>query len=197
MKLFNIPLNIPNILSLYRIISFPVVVYAALKGYENLFVTLLIINLVTDVLDGLIARAFNMMTPIGAKLDDISDILNYILAFIGIIIFKWDDFQPYQTSFFIFLGTFIICNLVSLIKFKRFPNLNLLSWKIGGYLQSAFFFVLFVFDFYSIFYYLVIIWGIIAFFEHIIIQLLLDTADSDTRGLIWFLRRKKKEVPKE
>ena len=57
-------LNIPNILSLYRLLSFPFVLFIAIKGYQNLFIILLVINLITDILDGLIARVFKMETKI-------------------------------------------------------------------------------------------------------------------------------------
>jgi CDP-diacylglycerol--glycerol-3-phosphate 3-phosphatidyltransferase len=184
----NIPLNIPNILSLYRLLSFPFVLYAALKGYENIFTLLLCINLVTDILDGLIARKFNMMTNIGARLDSIADLGTYILAFTGIYCFKAAEFQPHIFSFSIFIGLFVFCNLLALLKFKKFPSLHLYSWKIGGYIQGIFFFCLFVFGFNTIFYYVMLVWGIAAFLEHICVQLLLKEMRSNAKGLYWVLR---------
>ena len=184
----NIPLNIPNILSLYRLLSFPFVLFVALKGYENIFTLLLCINLVTDILDGLIARKFNMMTNIGARLDSIADLGTYILAFTGIYCFKATEFQPHILSFSIFIGLFVFCNLLSLVKFKKFPSLHLYSWKIGGYIQGIFFFYLFVFGFNTIFYYVMLVWGIAAFLEHICVQLLLKEMRSNAKGLYWVIR---------
>ncbi len=190
----NIPLNIPNVLSLYRLLSFPFVLYVALKGYENIFTLLLCINLVTDILDGLIARKFNMMTNIGAKLDSIADLGTYILAFIGIYCFKAKEFQPHILSFSIFIGLFIVCNLLALLKFKKFPSLHLYSWKIGGYIQGIFFFCLFVFGFNTIFYYVMLVWGILAFLEHIYVQLLLKEMRSNAKGLYWVIRDHRREA---
>ncbi len=183
-------LNIPNILSFYRILSFPFVMYFALSGYENIFVILLAINLITDILDGFIARRFNMQTELGARLDSIGDIGVYISAITGIFMFKANDFTPHLISFYIFLALFISSNILFLVKFKRLPSLHLYSWKIGGYIQGFFLFALFVFKFYSFFYYFTIIWGIIAFTEHIIIQLITKDIKSNLKGLYWILKKK-------
>lgn len=184
----QIPLNIPNILSLYRLLSFPVVLYMALNGHERLFVILLCINLVTDILDGLIARVFHMTTEIGAKIDSLADTGTYILAFLGIWLFKWSDFAPHAWSFLFFFGLFIGSHVLALLKFGRMPSLHLYSWKIGGYIQGFFFFVLFVFGFNTPFYYVMVTWGILAFTEHIVIQLLLKELKSNAKGLYWVLR---------
>lgn len=184
-------INIPNILSFYRILSFPLVLFFALQKIENIFVIFLIINLITDILDGLIARMFNMKTDLGARLDSIADIGTYILAITGIYIFKSIDFSPYLLSFLIFVGLFVLCNLFSIAKFKRFPSLHLYSWKIGGYLQGFFFFSVFVFGFNIYFYYIAIIWGIVAFTEHLIIQTIIPQMISNAKGLYWILKNKK------
>ncbi|MBS1660286.1 MAG: CDP-alcohol phosphatidyltransferase family protein [Bacteroidetes bacterium] len=187
-----IPLNIPNVLSLYRLLCFPVVLYFALHGNAVVFTWLLCINLVTDILDGLIARKFNMMTEVGARLDSIADLGTYILAFVGVFCFKAADFKPYLFSFSIFIGLFIVCDLLALVKFRRLASLHLYSWKIGGYIQGLFFFTLFVFGFYTPFYYFAIIWGILSFIEHICVQLVLPELISNARGLYWVLRDRRR-----
>ena len=80
--------------------------------------------------------------------------------------------------------------VISLIKFRRFPGMHLYSAKIGAYLQGLFFFILFVFDFNSIFYYIVIVWGIISLIENIIIMLLESEMRSDFKGLYWVLKNR-------
>ncbi len=113
----NNKLTIPNILSAYRIFTFPLILFFAINKQENLFVVFLIINLITDILDGLIARAFKIQTEFGARLDSIADIGTYILAIVGILIFKASEFKlgltpksfltrPTSLIFFDFTGTF-------------------------------------------------------------------------------------------
>jgi CDP-diacylglycerol--glycerol-3-phosphate 3-phosphatidyltransferase len=187
----KIPLNIPNLLSLYRLFAFPFVFYLALNGYERAFSILICINLITDILDGWIARRFNMMTEIGARLDSIADFGTYILAFTGIYCFKLVDFQPHLVSFSIFLGLFVSAYLLSVLKFGRLPSLHLYSSKICGYIQGFFFFTLFVFGFNTPFYYFMVITGILSLVEHISVQLSIKEMKSNAKGLYWVLKEKK------
>ena len=183
-------LNVPNVLSFYRLISFPVVLFFILTNRESVFVILLIINLITDILDGAVARIFNLRTEFGAKLDSLADDGTIILAILGIVYFKLEEFAPYFSSFLIFLIIYFLTMVISLIKFRRFPGMHLYSAKIGAYLQGLFFFILFVFDFNSIFYYIVIVWGIISLIENIIIMLLESEMRSDFKGLYWVLKNR-------
>lgn len=187
---YRIPLNLPNILSLYRLCSFPFILIIAWKGNEGLFVLLLCINLITDILDGLIARVFNLMTEMGAKIDSLADVGTYILAFLGIGLFKWEEFQPHLFSFLLFISLFLVCNVLSLIKFGRFPSLHLYSWKIGGYIQGIFFFILFVFEFYTPLYFFMITWGILSFIEHLMVQFILPEMRSNSKGIYWVLKER-------
>jgi cardiolipin synthase (CMP-forming) len=183
-------LTIPNILTFYRIITFPVILWLAVSGFERLFAIMLIINLLTDVLDGLLARLLHQQSEFGARLDSIADIGSYILAVTGIFIFKADEFAPHLTSFLVFLSLFIAAIMLSLIRFGRFPSLHLYSWKIGGYIQGAFLIVLFANDFFTEFYYIMICWGMLSFIEHIIIQLIIPEMKSNQKGLYWVLKNR-------
>ena len=184
-------MNIPNILSLYRLITFPFLFALVLAGFENIFSILICINLITDLLDGLIARTFKLQTEIGAKLDSIADMGTYINAFLGIFLFKFQEIEPYIISFIVFMSLFVFSHILSLIKFGRLPSLHLYSWKIGGYIQGIFFFMLFTVGFFKIYYIIMITWGILAFSEHIIIQLVIKKMISNAKGLYWVLADKK------
>ena len=192
MKLFNtnIPLNIPNILSLYRLFSFPFILYLAILGQESVFVVLFVVNLITDLLDGWIARKFNMQTEIGAKIDSIADIGSFILAVVGMFLFKSEEINYHIISFSLFIGLFVFSNILSLIKFKRSPSLHLYSWKIGGYIMGFFYFYVFVIGFNTYVYYIMITWCILAFIEHIIIQLLIKEMLVNAKGLYWVLKNR-------
>jgi len=183
-------INIPNFLSFYRLITFPLILYLALIGMEKLFVILFIINLLTDFFDGIIARAFNMETEFGARLDSLADIGTFILALVGIFIFKLEEIQPHLPFFYAFVAFFLGANILSLIKFKRTSSFHLYSTKIGGYFQGIFFFLLFVFDFYPLSFYIAVIWGILSFTEHMIIQLIIPEMRSNQKGLYWVLKNR-------
>ena len=66
--------TIPNILSMFRLLLLPVIVYTYLNQKDYVLTgTLLVISGLTDLLDGYIARTFNMMSDLGKILDPVAD----------------------------------------------------------------------------------------------------------------------------
>ena len=183
-------LNIPNALSMYRLLSFPFLLWMVLTGRENLFAIFLCINLVTDILDGLIARGFNLQTKFGARLDSLADNGTYILAFLGIVYFKMEVLKDVMWMLYLFLFLFILGNVTSLLKFRKFPSLHLYSTKIAGYAQGIFFFSLFAIGYYPLLFYLAMILGYLSWLEEFIILLRLDKMRSNARGLYWLSKEK-------
>jgi CDP-diacylglycerol--glycerol-3-phosphate 3-phosphatidyltransferase len=176
--------TVPNLLSFYRLLAFPVILWLIISGKERLFAIFLIINLVTDFLDGFIARVFKQETDLGAKLDSFADDLTYILAFTGLLVFKGEDFMPHIVSFVV---------VMSLVKFKATPSFHLYSTKIGGYIQAGFFICLFTIGFIPVLYYIMIVLGILAATEHMIIQFIIPEMRSNVKGLYWVLKEKKRK----
>ena len=183
--------TVPNALSFYRLLAFPLILWFIISGKEQLFAIFLIINLVTDFLDGLIARIFKQETAMGAKLDSFADDLTYILAFTGLLVFKGEDFLPHIVSFVVFMAFLVGSVIMSLIKFKTTPSFHLYSTKISGYIQAGFFICLFTIGFIHVLYYIMIVWGIMAATEHMIIQLIIPRMRSNVKGLYWVLKEKK------
>lgn len=190
--------TIPNLITTYRLLMVPVILYFAISGREKLFALFLVINLVSDIIDGYIARRFKMETEIGATLDSFADNFNYVLAFIGFFVFKMEDFKPHVVSLIIFFSMLVMTVIVPLIKFRRFPSYHLYTTKIGGYIQGAFFICLFTIGFITPFYYFMIAWGIMGAVECIAIDLFIPEMRSNVKGLYWVLkeRRAVKEQPK-
>lgn len=183
-------LNLPNMISFYRLMMFPVIFFLAVTGNEEWFVILLCINLVSDILDGNIARIFKLQTRFGAGLDNLADIGTYILALYGLFRFKWPAIQPHAWFLYLFLGIFVISYLIAFYRFKKIPGLHLYSAVFAGYIQGVFFFVLFVWGFYPWFYYLAIGWGIVAYTEKIFVLLRLHDIKSGVKGLYWLMQSK-------
>ncbi len=184
-------INIPNFISLYRLLAFPVIFFMALTGREHWFVILLCISLVSDVLDGNIARLFKLQTHFGAALDNLADIFTYAMAILGLFVFKWAEIKPHSWILFLFLGIFIVSYIVSFARFGKIPGLHLYSAVSAGYAQSIFFFILFVFGFYPWMLYVVATWGIIAYTEKIFVLLKLDDIKIGVKGLYWLMKKEK------
>ena len=66
-------MSIPNMISLARILITPIFVRMYLEGEQTAAMWLLAAAAVSDMLDGLVARRFNMITPLGKVLDPVAD----------------------------------------------------------------------------------------------------------------------------
>lgn len=182
--------NLPNALSFYRILVFPLILYFLIVGKSELFSVFLCINLVTDFLDGIIARTFNMVTKFGARLDSLGDYGTYFLAFGGIFIFKKTDLAEHGWILYIFMFLFVFSQLIHFVRFHTFSSMHLYSFKITGYLQGILFFLWFFIGFYPVWYYFAISFGLLAEMETLIIMLILKEKRLDAKGLYWILKNR-------
>ena len=66
--------NLPNLFSIFRLVAAPFLIYIAWCGRHNFFLVLLAISLVTDAIDGFIARKMGVVSDLGAKLDSLGDL---------------------------------------------------------------------------------------------------------------------------
>lgn len=165
--------TIPNILSAYRLLMFPVIAAYIFLHQETPFVWLISINLITDIADGFIARAFKLETKEGAILDSLADIGSYVLAIFGIYQFHYYVYTDYGNFLMIFIILYVLTLIVPLFKFGRpSTGLHLYSAKIAGYLQGIFLFVLFVFGMKAWLFYLAMIVGYYSEIEGLIINLI-------------------------
>jgi len=184
--------NVPNLLSVYRLVMAPVIVAFALSGDRTVFVVLLCISFATDILDGFIARVWDLCTEIGARLDSIADVLTFVAALVGIFQFEYQAIKPHAAMLYAFIGALILATLIPLIKFKTSPSFHLYSYKANALFQGLFIFCLFVFGFNVYFYYAVMSFGILACLEAITVALMLDHPVSDAKGLWWMLDKNNK-----
>ena len=65
--------NVPNVLSLFRLILVPVIAVTYLRGQTVWAVVALIVSGITDVVDGFVARHFDQITDLGKILDPLAD----------------------------------------------------------------------------------------------------------------------------
>lgn len=81
-------MNIPNLLSILRMILVIPLLYSALTNQKTLFLIIFIIGGLTDILDGAIARKFKKTTELGSKLDSIADYIFFPIGIFSLIFFS-------------------------------------------------------------------------------------------------------------
>ena len=187
-------LNVPNVLSAYRLLMVPVILGAMVMERRNLFFTLICVSLVTDILDGWIARHFHLETEFGARLDSLADDATYFTAFLGFVVLETDFLSVHLVAFGMLLACWLIPLSVSLWRFGRPTSLHLYSSKITGYLQGIFVFSYFVFGYSAWYFYLMIGFSVLASGEKVLILLTIPELNSNMRGLYWILRGRRPEA---
>lgn len=186
-------LNVPNVLSAYRILALPFIVWTIVAGDKQWYILLLSVNLITDILDGLIARTFKLETEFGARLDSLADIGTYAMAFAGMLVLETAFVKEYRFAFFILMGLYILVQVIALMRFKRTTSFHLYSSKVVGYVQGIFMFTYFVFGFTPWYFYLMLVLSYLAYLEALLIVSTIPQLRSNVKG-IYFMWKEHKRI---
>lgn len=187
-------INVPNALSIYRIIALPFIVWSIVDGNKSIYITLLSINLITDILDGWIARTFHLETELGARLDSFADIGTYLMAFSGMIILEGSFVNEHALAFSFVIGMYALPQIISLIRFRRPTSFHLYSSKTLGYIQGIFIFTYFVFGYTPWYFYFMVTASCVVYAEALVIVLSIPALRSNVKGIYFMLKENKKIV---
>lgn len=101
MKIFTKEnLTIPNLLSLFRILTIPFFIYFYMKDMVYVAIIVLVVGGLSDCVDGYIARKFNQITELGKMLDPLADKLTQA-AIAVCIAFKYPIIAPVLIFFIV------------------------------------------------------------------------------------------------
>ena len=121
----------PNLISSIRILIAPLMFVFAFLGLENWFLGALLFSGFTDVLDGFIARKYDMITPLGAHLDSRGDFTIYSTMAICAWIL-WPEITQREIVYYaLILFSFLLPALIGLIKFGKLTGYHTWAVKIA------------------------------------------------------------------
>lgn len=179
--------NIPNQITLLRILLIPFLVY--LSYVKNITVLLVLYGIagLTDFLDGFIARKFSMTTNFGAKLDNIADDLLGILTIFLLYLVVPGVIEKYLVIIVILVIMVILRAFIIAIKFKNSTRLHLYTGKTAVTLIYVSFFSILLLNYSLV---LVITFGVlfIALTEELIILLSQKKINPDIKSVLEFLK---------
>jgi len=142
----NSILNIPNCLSASRLVLVPVLLYLAYYGHGNAFLILLAGSLLTDGLDGYLARRWNQTSELGARLDSWGDLFTYSAMLLGLFLLWPSIFQQQKWFFVLGFFTYLVPTLSSLLKFHELPRYHTWSAKLAAVLMAPAYYSLVLLD---------------------------------------------------
>jgi phosphatidylglycerophosphate synthase len=120
--------NVPNMLSIGRLLSAPLLLLLALLQLEQAFLLLLLFAFISDVLDGAIARHFKITSELGAQLDSWADVLIY-LAFTLSTLWLWPEVVLEQKTYItIFIVSLLLPTITGILKFGNLTSYH--TWLV-------------------------------------------------------------------
>ena len=111
-------INIPNLLTLLRILITPLFVIFMIKGQYRLSLLIFFLAGVSDGLDGLFARWFNQKTVLGAHLDPVADKLLLTSAFIALAV---QQIIPSWLAVVVISRDILIITGIAILRFFHVP----------------------------------------------------------------------------
>ena len=118
-------LTVPNLLSLFRLALLPVYVYIYLNATQTsqylVAGTIMAVSCFTDIIDGKIARHFNMISTVGKILDPLADKVTQFTLTLCLSL-KYPVLQPVLALFVVKEIFQLIAGIVNLCKGKILPG---------------------------------------------------------------------------
>jgi len=177
--------KIADLLTVYRLATAPVAAWMALTGNRHAFFILIIISMVTDLIDGPIARWLKQDSEFGARLDTLADGSTVLAGLLGLYIFELETFRPELAWIWLFLACYALAAFSCLAKFGRLPSYHLYLSKTAAAAAGAFVAWLYLVGYSRAFFIAVISLGIMANIESVFATLRLKSFRSDIGSLIF------------
>ncbi len=134
-------MNLPNKLTVLRLILVPVILLVMLlpyRWYYNLIAAAIFgAASLTDMLDGKIARKYGLVTDFGKFLDPLADKFMVIAAIFGVLCRNWNGYDAYgKPNAFIFWA-FMIMIIITVFRELAVASIRLITAKKSGIVVAA------------------------------------------------------------
>ena len=183
------PMNIPNLLSLFRIAAAPFLLLAGWLKMPTLFFVLFGLMLLSDALDGFIARLLGQSSELGAKLDSYGDISTYLSTALAAW-WLWPEKISSERDYIVSaIVIYAVPAFFTLLKFGKFATYHTWITKLSAVLMSAGLIVFLGFNSVHLFHFAV--WFLLMeMLENIAITLMLPEPQSNIRS-VWHVWKRR------
>jgi CDP-diacylglycerol--glycerol-3-phosphate 3-phosphatidyltransferase len=181
-------LTLPNLLTGFRFVAAPVLLWLAWHGYGIAFMALLAVAFLTDLLDGLAARLTGQISQFGATLDSWADVITYLTIALCCW-WLWPDMVRRELIYVgIIVASCLLPALAGIYKFGRFTSYHTWGVKLAAASMGLTLYVMFLGGPAWPFRVAAVI-CMLAAFEEIVITLLLPEPESNLRSVWDVLKR--------
>lgn len=135
----------PNVLSLLRVVFVALTYWAALAGDRPTFAVLVLLAVLTDILDGPLARVSGTASRLGANIDSAADFMFYLSLPAWTYIFRPDVIEAYAALILSLTALYVGANIATHATFGALGVHNKLS-RASGTMGVAFAFYVILWD---------------------------------------------------
>jgi CDP-diacylglycerol--glycerol-3-phosphate 3-phosphatidyltransferase len=139
-------LNVPNALSMFRLLSVPVLLLFAWNGATAHFFVLFGLGLLSDVLDGVLARRLGQESDFGARLDQWADFALWASFPVGAW-WLWPEIVLREAPYVaIAVACLLLPTAIAYAKYRAVPGYHTWSAKLSSVLMGVSVPLLLIFD---------------------------------------------------
>ncbi len=183
--------HIPNALSIARILLIMIVLAAAYYSHAKTAVIILIIAMLTDLFDGLIARKYKLITELGAKLDSLADYFIFMSLPLIVWLVKPSIIKPNINVIAALSLFYTLEYFIAYIFQRKIIASHLYSSKLANPLVCSFTIYALLFDFNKIFFSIMYIAVIISIVEDLTIQITCRKTKTNMKSFFYRLTKQK------
>ncbi len=129
--------TLPNALSAFRILAAPVLLALAWRGAQGPFVVLLIAALLSDVVDGKVARWLGQCSDFGARLDSWGDLATYTTVPVCGLWLVPEVARAEAPFVVLVVLAYLVPIVVGFLKFRALTSYHTRGAVIGAYLLGG------------------------------------------------------------
>jgi CDP-diacylglycerol--glycerol-3-phosphate 3-phosphatidyltransferase len=182
--------HVPNALSVLRILCAPALLVLALLGAERAFTWVLVPALLTDAVDGWIARGLHLESRLGARLDSIGDSLLWYSALAGVVLLHPEVVKANVVPIAAVVACWIAESALAWLRYRRLSSFHTYASKVAGVLLSLYVGTLFVLGHQAWLLYVAAGASVLASLEEMLLLRWCPQWRTDVRGAWWVWRER-------
>lgn len=186
---------IVNAITIYRVLSAPVLFFLIITKQTDLFKWLLALSFFTDAIDGYLARRYQVASIIGSRLDSLGDDLTVLAGIIGLFVLKSDFISREYPWVVVLLILFALQVIAAFWRYGKMTSFHTWLAKLAAVLQGIFLITTFFLPEPSrLLFYLAVVVTALDLLEEIVLVFMLPTWKANVKGLYWVLKQQRERL---
>jgi CDP-diacylglycerol--glycerol-3-phosphate 3-phosphatidyltransferase len=175
--------NTPNAISIARLCATAFLLAAVFQHRIDLFKWLLLACLLSDILDGLIARTFHLTSKLGAALDSAADMLTMLIGFVGVYVFQRAFVAEHFAGLLLVAAFYLAEIFAALVRYGKLSSFHTLLDRVAAYAGGIFVMSLFLWGYHGWLFQLTVLVYAVSLTEEMVLICILPEWKTDVGNI--------------